>query len=356
MKRASLTARLGLAVITTLPIAGCYYLQAVNGQLEVMRKREPIPEVLTDPSVPEATRERLSMVLEARRFAVDELLLPDNGSYRSYADIERDYVVWNVFAAAEFSLQAKTWCYPIVGCVAYRGYFSEDAAGRHAEKLRRQGYDVYVGGVPAYSTLGRFDDPLLNTMMRWSDADLVATLFHELAHQRLFVQGDTGFNEAFATAVAETGLERWLLAQGQERELAAYRRRDQLRHVLMAMAEETKSDLNALYAENIDSATMRSRKRTLLDDLATRSAEAARRLGFENAGWLRPPINNARLVSVALYRGHLGAFRALLEQCNDDMACFYAAAEDIARLSDEDRRERLESMSTVSDDRATPPA
>ncbi len=329
-------------------LGGCYYLQAIGGQLEVMRKREPIPEVLEDPTVPDATRERLGMVLEARRFAVDELGLPDNDSYRTYADLERDYVVWNVFAAPEFSLEPKTWCFPIVGCVAYRGYFDEAAARRHAAGLEARGYDVYVGGVPAYSTLGRFDDPVLNTMMRWTDADLVATVFHELAHQRLYVKGDTGFNEAFATAVAEIGLERWLTSRGQAEALAVYRRRIAFRKALVAMAEAAKVELEALYADGIDVGEMRRRKRALLDDLSRRAVEEAARRGFEDAGWLRAPLNNARLVSVGVYRSHLGAFRALYQQCDSDLSCFYAGAEELADLPAEQRRQRLDAFADAA--------
>ena len=329
------------AILAALQTGGCYYMQAVNGQLEVLRKREPIVEVLEDSTLPEATRERLAMVLEARRFAVDELKLPDNDSYRSYADLERDYVVWNVFAAPEFSLEPKTWCFPVVGCVAYRGYFSEQAANKHADRLSEQGFDVFVGGVPAYSTLGRFDDPVLNTMMRWSDADLVSTLFHELAHQKLFVKGDTGFNESFATAVAEVGLERWLDAQGQGEALAGYRARDTLRQALMATAEAAKDELRMLYAETMDIEQKRAKKQALLDALSARAEDEASRLGFSHAGWLRPPLNNARLASTSLYRGNLTAFRRLLANCDGDIACFYREANRLSKLPADERRREL---------------
>ncbi len=319
-------------------------MQAVNGQLEVLRKREPIAELLQDPTLPEATRQRLVTVLDARRFAVETLLLPENDSYRTYTDLERDYVVWNVFAAPEFSLEPKTWCFPVVGCVAYRGYFSQASAERRARKLSRQGYDVYVGGVPAYSTLGRFDDPVLNTMLRWSDVDLVSTLFHELAHQRLFIKGDTGFNESFATAVAEFGLERWLSAKGRDAELDRYRARDELRRQLTTSADAAKLELNALYAQDIDDDLKRARKQRLIDALIAQAAEDAKRLGFEGPGWLRPPLNNARLASLALYRGQLDAFRRILVDCGSDIACFYAEAERLGDLPPADRRQALDGL------------
>jgi predicted aminopeptidase len=343
-------------ILAALQTGGCYYMQAVNGQLEVLRKREPIVDVLEDAAMPEATRERLAMVLEARQFAVDELKLPDNDSYRSYADLHRDYVVWNVFAAPEFSLEPKTWCFLVVGCVAYRGYFSEQAANKHADRLHEQGFDVFVSGVPAYSTLGRFDDPVLNTMMRWSDADLVSTLFHELAHQKLFIKGDTGFNESFATAVAEVGLERWLGAQGQGEVLSKFEARDTLRQALMAVAESAKDELRALYAETMDDAAKREKKRALLDGLSERAAAEAAQLGFSNAGWLRPPLNNARLASTSLYRGNLPAFRRLMVDCDEDITCFYREAARLAELPADDRQRELEraglsSALTVSADR-----
>ena len=240
------------ALTATMLLGGCYYMQAVNGQLELMRKREPIPEVLANSTLPDDVRDKLELVMEARQFSVEALGLPDNGSYRSYADLERDFVVWNVFAAPEFSLEPETWCFPVVGCVAYRGYFSEDDARRLAEKLAASGYDVYVGGVPAYSTLGRFDDPVLNTMMRWSDVDLISTVFHELAHQRLFVKGDTAFNESFATAVAEAGLERWLAERDETDTLKRYYQRDQFRRELRVLADAAREDLAALYASGVD--------------------------------------------------------------------------------------------------------
>ena len=191
------------AVVLLFQSGGCYYMQAISGHSDLMSRRQPVDEVIADEAVPEEIRVKLALVQEARDFAVTELLLPDNDSYRSYADLERDYVVWNVFAAPEFSLEPVTWCFPVAGCVAYRGYFDEEDARAKAEQMREDGFDVATGGIPAYSTLGRFDDPVLNTMMRWRDTDLVATIFHELAHQVLYVKDDTAFNESFATAVEE---------------------------------------------------------------------------------------------------------------------------------------------------------
>ncbi len=351
MWKRSLIALLALsALIAALQLGGCYYMQAVNGQLELLRKREPITEVLADDALPEDVRQKLDLVLEARQFSVDELQLPDNGSYRSYADLNRDFVVWNVFAAPEFSLTPKTWCFPVVGCVAYRGYFAEASARGLADQLAGEGYDVHVGGVPAYSTLGRFDDPVLNTMVRWSDVDLVTTVFHELAHQRLFVKGDTAFNEAYATAVAEAGLERWLNARGDSDTLERYFRRDAFRRELTIVADRARQDLERLYASSLDETTMRARKEERLSQLADEANRRARELGYENAGWLGRPVNNARLASVSLYRGYLPQFRAILADCDAELDCFYAEADRLAALDIEERSAALGAQAaTVAD-------
>src|SRR5215469_11326482 len=197
--------------------AGCgtpYLMQAASGEWHVLHERVPIDTVLADPHTPPAERTRLEQVRAAREFASRELGLPDNDSYRSYADIGRPYVVWNVVAAPEFSVAPKRWCFPVAGCVAYRGYFHEQSARDFALGLEERGYDVAIDGVPAYSTLGKFADPVLSSMLRYGDDDLAATIFHELAHQLLYVRDDSEFNEAFATTVEDAGLERWLAHQG----------------------------------------------------------------------------------------------------------------------------------------------
>ena len=237
-----------LVLMSCVSTSGCYYLQAAAGQWQVVKQREPIETVIADASTPAQLVERLLLVQQARTFSIDELALPDNKSYRSYADIERDYVVWNVFAAPEFSLEPRRWCFPIAGCVSYRGYFSRQAAYDESERLAKKGFDVTVGGVSAYSTLGNFDDPVLSSMLRWDDLQLVAVLFHELAHQVLYVKGDTGFNESFATAVEEFGMQRWLSSRGQHDDIAAYRERRELRQDLMALVASARDDLRTVYA------------------------------------------------------------------------------------------------------------
>jgi len=306
-------------------LSGCYYTQAVRGQLDVMRKREPIADVIADADTSTILADRLRLVEGARSFSVGELGLPDNDSYRSYADLERDFVVWNVFAAPEFSLEAKQWCFPVAGCVNYRGYFSEQAARREAERLEGKGFDVSVGGIAAYSTLGKFDDPVLNTMMNWDDVDLIATMFHELAHQLLYVKGDSGFNESFATAVEEFGIERWLESRGLGPEMEKYLDSRSLRQRLMQLVAVARSDLTEIYAAPLDGSTMRSMKNVRLDLLQADVTSEFEASGRRVPAWVSDGLNNARLASMMLYQGRLPEFRELLAECNDDIRCFYAA-------------------------------
>lgn len=336
-----------VTALALLSVSGCYYVQATRGQLEVMGKREPIDEVLLSPETSADLGEKLELVNEARQFSVDVLKLPDNDSYRTYSDVERDYVVWNVFAAPEFALDAKKWCYPIVGCVAYRGYFSEDAADKKAEKLSRKGYDVVVGGVPAYSTLGNFDDPVLNTMLRWDDMQLVSTLFHELAHQVLYIKDDTGFNESFATAVEEIGIEKWLASRGTKGDLTRYRERKERYRELVELVRLARKDLMALYSSDIDVDAMRVQKARRFEQLKAEVVGVLERDGLETGHWLTRDLNNARLLPMALYDGRVPAFRALYAECDYDLECFYAEAEAISELKRPERDARLDELMSL---------
>ena len=338
--------RLVLLLACCVLLNGCYYLQAAQGQWELTRKREPIDEVLARPDTPPELAERLQLVQEARQFAIDELLLPDNDTYRTYADLERDYVLWNVFAAPEFSLEPKTWCFPVAGCVGYRGYFSKEAAEREASRLAAAGYDTAMGGVAAYSTLGRFKDPVLSTMMNWDDARLVAVLFHELAHQVVYAKDDTAFNESFATAVEETGLRRWLASRDAEIEMARYESRRRLSEDIMSLVDGARSDLGMLYASDLPDEEKRRKKKDRLDSL---SGHVAARISEEGDGighWLSGELNNACLVPMSLYEGHLSAFQALLTSCDGELACFYAAAQRMAELPQAERKNQLDSLVT----------
>ena len=322
--------RLVSLVLCFVSLSGCYYMQAVKGQLELTRERESIVDILQDESTPAELSARLQLVQEARQFSIEELGLPDNGSYRSYADIKRDYVVWNVIAAPEFSLQPRTWCFPIAGCVGYRGYFSKEAAEREAERLAAKGFDVSTGGVAAYSTLGKLKDPVISSMMNWDDTQLVAVLFHELAHQVLYVKGDSGFNESFATAVEEFGVHRWLAANGSVDDIDRYNASRQLRTDLMGHVARAREDLEPIYSSELPDKDKRQQKAARLDVLAQDVSAMLANAGRDPGGWRSDELNNARLASMVLYEGRLPEFRALFDQCEQDIACFYDAARRLA--------------------------
>ncbi|HNP65208.1 MAG TPA: aminopeptidase [Woeseiaceae bacterium] len=316
-------------------------MQAASGQWEVMRKRQPIAEVIADPATPEELVARLELVDEARDFSIRELGLPDNSSYRSYADLERDFIVWNVTAAPEFSLQAKVWCFPVVGCVSYRGYFSERDAIRASERLSKDGFDVAVGGVVAYSTLGKFSDPILNTMMHWSDLRLVAVLFHELAHQRLYVKDDSRFNESFATAVEEIGLQRWLESHANAAEFDQYREHRNFEEQITRTVNAARDDLQRIYALDIGLPEMRELKRARLTELSEALRAVAIEAGRSVSAYPDTELNNAHLVLTGLYEGLLPQFRALYRACDESLARFYKAAEYLADLDKSERDRRL---------------
>ncbi len=318
--------RCTLIVIACLAMSSCYYMQAARGQLEMMRKREDIDEVIRDEATPEALANRLQLVLEARAFSVSELKLPDNDSYTSYANLERDYVVYSVIAVPEFSVEPKTWCYPIVGCVGYRGYFSEDKARAEADDLKAEGFDVAFGGVSAYSTLGRFDDPVLNTMMHWDDLQLVSVIFHELAHQQLYIKDDTMFNESFATAVEEAGMERWLNHRGQPEDYDRWRQTRSVRNQFAELAIATRDDLEVIYSSLTDEGALRAAKAERMATFKQAVTTLFTDAGMPVPYWLEEDLNNARLASIALYNQRVPEFRQLLADCDQDFACFYARA------------------------------
>ena len=335
-----------ILIVTLFQLAGCYYLQAARGQLDVLARREPIPELLADPETPAALAERLRLVQDAREFSIAELGMPDNGSYRSYADLERDYVLWSIFAAPELALDPVNWCYPIVGCVSYRGFFNYETALREATKLGERGFDVYVAGIPAYSTLGRFDDPVLNTMLQWDELRLVSTLFHELAHQVLYVPDDTGFNESFASAVEEFSVERFLVARGSDEAIAEHRERLRLRHALSELMADARDDLGVYFSETLDDDEKRLLKEHRLEHLLADTRALFEARGADITALLQGPWNNARLLTFNLYEGHLPAFRRLYEQCDRQLECFYDTARQTAALDREARERYLELLAT----------
>ncbi len=321
-------------VLTLLPGCGTLYLlQAAHGEVQVLDRREPIAKVIRDPRTPPPLRATLEQVEEARNFATEALGLPRNGSYRTYSDIGRPYVVWNVVAAPEFSVEPKQWCFPIAGCVAYRGYFSERKAQRFAARLEAQGYDVVVGGVPAYSTLGRFADPVMSTMLPYGNVELASIIFHELTHQLLYVPDDSSFNEAFATTVEREGVRRWLLYQGRIADLERYEQENALELEYVQLFRRTRAALQRLYASALPKPVMRARKRSTFAALASQMMQLQRQANGESpyGDWLQEGLNNADLTSVATYYDCLPGFQRLLRSDNGNLRRFYADVRDLAR-------------------------
>ena len=297
-------ARAVIAVLLAGAVSsGCYLAQAAVGHASIMAKRRPIDAVIAGGSTGRAVRDQLTAVLQIRDFAVRELKLPDNGSYRRYADIGRPFAVWNVVAAPEFSLQPLQWCFPVAGCVAYRGYFKERSAIAFAARLRKKGEDVMIGGVAAYSTLGHFDDPILSSMLGWSDVDLAAVIFHELTHQLLYVPGDSAFNEALATVVERDGIRRWLRAAGRDRDLVSYERQQGRHEQVLELLQRSRVELAALYATNIPADEMRDRKAAAFARLRRDYERLESGWGGKGPfdGWFSQPLNNAHLASIATY-------------------------------------------------------
>jgi predicted aminopeptidase len=313
---------------------GCYLLESAQGQLSLMAAREPIARVIGRATTSPALRTQLERVTSIRDFASRELKLPDNGSYRSYADVHRPYVVWNVVAAPEFSVDARLWCFPIVGCVAYRGYFALQRARVFAARLRAKGYDVSIDGVAAYSTLGHFDDPILNTMLGWDDVELAAIMFHELTHQLLYVPGDASFNEALATTVEEEGVRRWLLAQGRAADLTDHERKEARYLQVVDLLRRTRARLSGIYASGVDTQRMRQQKRQTLAKLREEYAGLEAQWGghapFE--AWFRDDLNNAHLASISTYYDCVPGFRRELESSGGDLGVFYRRVGQLAKL------------------------
>ncbi len=326
--------RLASAVLLAALAAGCesisYYTQAIGGQLNLLAAARPIDAWLADPSTPPALRSRLEQAQRIREFASRSLGLPENGSYHAYAELGRPYVVWNVYAAPEFSVEPKQECFPFAGCVSYRGFFSEQDARRHAAQLRSQGYDVHVAGVAAYSTLGWFDDPLLSTFIQHSDTQLARVVFHELAHQLVYARNDTTFNESFAVAVEEEGVQRWLEAEGRGAELDAFRASQARKREFAVRIKQTRERLASLYGLGLPREIMLEHKRGEFE-----------RLRADYAAIVPAEPNNAFLVSIALYTELVPAFERLLAASHGDMPKFYQAVKELAKSPKDERKVAL---------------
>ncbi len=318
--------------------------------MELLLKRKDIEKLLASPDTPEKKRRKLQLVLELRDFAGDELGLPDNGSYGGFVKLERDAVVYNVIAAPEFSVVPKTWCYPLVGCLAYRGYFNRSAADRRARILSERGLDTIVSPVAAYSTLGRLNDPVTSPMLEFSDLRLAGLLFHELAHQRVFVKGETEFNEAYATVVERAGVRRWLEHQGASASLSAWQESRRIEAEFTALLLQTRAALEALYHTDAPPAQMRKSRQALFDALRLRYAEFRQATGDDRFdAWMAQDLNNAHLALLATYEAGTDAFADLLAEYDGDFERFHQAVERLAAAGRSVRADFLNRCRTALD-------
>ena len=316
--------------------------QAVSGQMSVMSKSRPIPVVMADTATTAATRDRLGLATEAREFAIRELALPDGSSYRKYADLGRPYAVWNVVATPEFSVAPHRWCFPVAGCVAYRGYFKEASARSLALKLSMHGDDVAVGGVPTYSTLGHLPDPLFNTMIGWRESRFVGTIFHELAHERLYLTGDSEFNEAFASVVEDEGVRRWLASRGKTADFEAYRLSASREADFAALLRRARGRLAALYASGKPLEELRIDKQREFGRLKFEYEQLKKRWGGYAGydAWFARPLNNAHLASIATYMDCMPGLRRELDAAGS-LPEFYERAAALGQLKAQERHDRL---------------
>jgi predicted aminopeptidase len=330
--RLATAAAAGLAALSGCASLG-YVAQAAHGEWQLLHARRPIPRVIASTATTPALRTRLALVQDIRQFAVSDLGLPDSRSYRSYTDLHRPFVVWNVVAAPRFSVRALRWCFPISGCVDYRGYFKERRARAFAARLAARGDDVQVDGVTAFSTLGHFADPVLSTMLRYGDVDLAGTIFHELAHQLYYVPGDSEFDESFAMTVEAEGLARWLAARGRSGELAGYLRERHLQDQVDALFAQGRQQLARLYGQALPTAITLARKRAILVQIGARvrALESSEQLASGYDEWIARGLNNATLASVGTYSDCVPGFQQLLRDQHGELAPFYAAVRRIGK-------------------------
>jgi predicted aminopeptidase len=343
MKRFKFLLAAGAAALL---LAGCstlnYYSQAAQGQLSLVSDSRPIDDWMADPGTTPKLRMRLATARQIRLYAVQQLGLPDNQSYKNYTALNRPYVVWNVVATPELSLKPLQWCFPVAGCVNYRGYYGKDDAQDYARELRGAGNDVQVGGVTAYSTLGWFNDPLISTFINYPDAELARLIFHELAHQVVYVAGDSQFNESFASAVEEAGVERWLEKFGNPAMRENYVKYTARKQEFLQLLLGCRRALEKNYASHASAQEKRATKarlfRQLQDDYALLKQSWGGYAGYDR--FFAEPLSNAHLAAIATYNDFVPAFRALLAR-EHSFGGFYAAVRRIADLERDERHRRL---------------
>ena len=340
--------RLIAFIVVAIVLGACadlrYYAHVTHGESALLLQRRPVGKVIADPMTDPKLAARLKLSQEARQFASAKLDLPDNRSYTYYVQLNRPYVVWNVFATPRFSVDAVPQCFPIAGCVAYRGWFDEQKAKDSAEKLKAEGDDIYIGGVPAYSTLGWFADPILSSMMRWDDDDLIGTIFHELAHQLIYVKGDTPFNESYAMFVEDEGVREWHRSRGE----TVTDEHDQLMDdQFTQQVLDLRERLRKLYKSGVDEQAMAAGKQREIEDFRARYA-AWRDKNYPNDhrydAWVAKPINNATLLPFGLYDQWEPSFAALFKQANGQWPGFYARVRALAKQPKAERENALRAL------------
>jgi predicted aminopeptidase len=352
-------AALGTMLAALTLLSGCssveYYWQGIRGELDLLERAQPIPAVI-ESSSDAALKHKLERSLAIRDYASRELALPDNGSYRRYADIGRRFVLWNVIATPELSLEPRQWCFPIAGCVNYRGYFDETAAKNEAARFAAVGDDVHIGGVPAFSTLGYFNDAILSTFVRYPDPEVARLIFHELAHQVAYAKDDSVFNESFAVLVEEEGVERWLAAQADPALSAQFASSQQYREAFRQLVDRTRSRLTTLYAGKLSDDAKRLGKAEafaqMRADYAALKQQWGGSAGYDS--WFAQGPSNASLAAVALYSSKVPEFRALLAAEGGDLSRFYARVKELARMPKETRNRELAAASPGQAARAPP--
>ncbi|QDZ30276.1 aminopeptidase [Noviherbaspirillum sp. UKPF54] len=331
-------------------VGGCsqmgYFVQAAQGQFSLLAEAQPIDDWLARSDLNDTLRDKLTKVKEIRAFAAKELALPDNDTFTTYADLKRPFVMWNVVATPELSLKPLQWCFPVAGCVNYRGYYSKDDAQSYAKELRAEHYDVEVSGVPAYSTLGWFRDPVLSTFIKYPDGEVARMVFHELAHQVVYVPGDSRFNESFAVAVEEAGVERWLAMYGNDKMRKTYAEYEGRKRDFLALLMKHRKALEENYKRDASDTDKRKEKaaifQSLKDDYQALKASWGGYSGYDR--WFAEPLSNAHLSAIATYHDFVPGFKALLMQ-QKRFDKFYQAVKRLASLDENERHRQLAAMS-----------
>ncbi len=339
-----------LAILLLWVLTGCstlqFYQQAALGQWQLMQARKPIAAILADGQREQRLLTQLELTQDILAFAEANLGLDRAGRYQSYVDLQRPYVVWNVFASQPLDLAGHSWCYPFIGCAPYRGYFKHSVALKQAQRLRQQGYETYVGGVPAYSTLGWFEDPVLNTFVHWPSPELASLLIHELSHSRVWLDSDVAFNESFASFVGRQGAREWMRSQNGEATWHLWQTTREDWQRFRAFLMRAKSTLNEIYTQDGSEAERLHRKSITLDEI--KQCYQVHKAVLGQGRWdklINQDLNNAFLVSLATYEDWLPAFAQLFKQHNNDWAGFFQAVEDITALAPAARQALMQRLS-----------